>query len=96
MARYRIEFMQEEWSEYVDGDAVDNLHDMFDALIDLVYVALGTAYLHGFDFDEGWARVHAANMKKVRAETDEQSKRGTSYDVVKPDGWEPPDLSDLV
>jgi predicted HAD superfamily Cof-like phosphohydrolase len=68
----------------------------FDALIDLVYVALGTAYLHRFPFNEGWARVQAANMKKVRAARAEESKRKTVFDVVKPEGWEPPKLDDLL
>lgn len=73
-----------------------SLEDQFDALIDLVYVALGTAYLQGFDFNAGWKRVHEANMKKVRAATAVDSKRGSTYDVVKPDGWQAPDLKDLV
>jgi len=73
-----------------------SLEKKFDALIDLVYVALGTAYLHGFDFEEGWRRVHEANMKKVRALRSEDSLRGSVYDVVKPPGWTAPDLSDLV
>lgn len=73
-----------------------NLELQFDALIDLVYVALGTSYLHGTDFDEGWRRVHAANMSKVRAESASDSKRGSAFDVVKPRGWKPADLSDLV
>lgn len=72
------------------------LETQFDSLIDLVYVAIGTSYLHGVDFDEGWRRVHEANMKKVRVENASDSKRGSTYDVVKPRGWKPPDLSDLV
>jgi predicted HAD superfamily Cof-like phosphohydrolase len=68
----------------------------FDALIDLVYVALGTAYLHRFPFNDGWDRVQAANMAKVRAERKDQSKRGSAYDVVKPEGWKPPVLADLL
>jgi predicted HAD superfamily Cof-like phosphohydrolase len=68
----------------------------FDGLIDLVYVALGTAYLHGFPFDEGWKRVQAANMAKVRATSEEQSKRGSKLDVVKPPGWKAPSLEDLL
>lgn len=68
-----------------------------DALVDLVYVALGTAYVQGFDFDEAWRRVHEANMKKVRAQADgADSKRGSGYDVVKPPGWQPASLKDLV
>lgn len=72
------------------------LHDQFDALIDLIYVALGTAHLHGFRFREGWARVHRANMLKRRVTSAGDSKRGHIADVSKPPGWTPPDLSDLV
>ena len=72
------------------------LEGSLDALVDLVYVALGTAYLQGFDFAEAWRRVHEANMKKVRVERKEDSKRGSTFDVVKPEGWEPPSHTDLV
>lgn len=74
-----------------------DIEKQFDSLIDLVYVALGTSYLHGFDFDEGWRRVQAANMAKVRVESDlKGSARKSKFDVVKPRGWKPADLSDLV
>lgn len=72
------------------------LADQLDALVDLVYVALGTAYLHGFDFREAWRRVHEANMAKIRTERVEDSTRGSTYDVVKPKGWTPPSHDDLV
>lgn len=71
---------------------------MLDSLVDLSYVTDGTAYLHGFDFDEAYSRVHQANMQKVRvdSETLEGSVRKSKFDVVKPDGWQPADLEDLV
>ena len=73
------------------------LEAAFDALIDLQYILLGTAELHGFDrFDEGFARVHAANMAKERAARAEDSKHGSTYDIIKPEGWQPPVLADLV
>lgn len=72
------------------------LEKQLDALVDLVYVALGTAYLQGFDFDEAWRRVHAANMRKVRAVSASDSKRNSQYDVVKPSDWVPPSHADLV
>jgi predicted HAD superfamily Cof-like phosphohydrolase len=72
------------------------LENALDALVDLVYVALGTAYLHGFDFAEAWRRVHHANMQKIRVLREVDSKRGSIYDVVKPENFVPPDLSDLV
>lgn len=99
---FRVDFLDEELTEYISAYSMDSdykhqrLEQMFDALIDLVYVAMGTAYLHGFDFPEGWRRVHAANMAKVRAERASDSKRGTTFDVVKPEGWKSPDLLDLV
>jgi predicted HAD superfamily Cof-like phosphohydrolase len=70
-----------------------------DGLVDIVYVTIGTAVtFHGFDFREAWQRVHAANMEKVRAASasDARSKRKHACDVVKPEGWEPPYLRDLV
>lgn len=96
LAEFRKQFMFEEAIEYADACAINDKAEMFDALVDLVYVALGTAYLHGFDFGEGWKRVHEANMKKVRAKRVNESKRSTIYDVVKPEGWTPPDLTDMV
>lgn len=74
------------------------LEQQLDALVDLCYVALGTAYLQfGANvFDEAWKRVQKANMAKVRAEKKEDSKRNSTYDVVKPQGWLPPDHHDLV
>lgn len=78
------------------GRVTDSLAQCLDALVDTVYVALGNAHLHGFDFREAFRRVHAANMAKVRAARPEDSVRGTAFDVVKPPGWAPPDLKDLV
>ena len=66
------------------------------ALVDLVYVAIGTAHLHGFDFEEAWRRVHHANMQKIRTPNAEASTRGSKHDVIKPEGWEPPSHTDLV
>ena len=89
---FRIKFLMEEVEEYADAAYTGNREKMFDSLIDLVYVALGTAHLHGFNFAEGWARVHAANMTKMKG----PSERSALYDVIKPPGFVPPDLSDLV
>ena len=91
---FRREFLKEEFREYINAET---LHEKLDALVDLVYVALGTARLHGFDFDEAWRRVHQANMSKVRAQKDSDSKRGSAaFDVVKPPNFVPPYLKDLT
>ena len=93
---FRVDFMFEELHEYRLAHQQGNIVDQLDALVDLTYVVLGTAYLHGFDFNEAWRRVHAANMEKIRAASGFDSRRGSAYDVVKPEGWTAPDLSDLV
>lgn len=96
LLNFRVKFLEEELAEYKNAAINDDLEGQLDALVDLVYVAMGTAYIQGFNFREAWKRVHAANMRKVRAQDAAQSKRGHSSDVVKPPGWEAPDLSDLV
>jgi predicted HAD superfamily Cof-like phosphohydrolase len=89
LSEFRSRFLEEEILEY---RTALTLEGKFDALVDLVYVAIGTAHLHGFPFDEAWRRVHKANMSKVRG----ASERSASYDVVKPPNFVPPDLTDLV
>jgi len=79
-----------------DDEVAYNLEHALDALVDLTYVILGTAHLHGFDFKEAWRRVHEANMSKVRASNRAQSKRKSSADVIKPPGWTAPRLRTLV
>lgn len=96
IARRLIDNPHLQGSDQASGDFAMALEDSLDALVDLVYVALGTAYLHGFDFQEAWDRVHRANMAKVRAQSASESKRGTAYDIVKPEGWQPPRHTDLV
>ena len=88
--------LQEELNEIRASAINGNLEEYFDGLIDLVYVALGAAYLAGLPFDEGFRRVHQANMTKVRALRQEDSKRGSTYDIVKPAGFVAPTLTDLI
>ena len=94
---FRKKFMQEELDEFNRGLEEGDEAEMFDALLDLVYVAMGTAHLLGYPWQQGWEAVHAANMAKVRASKDgKDSKRGSSWDIVKPAGWTPPDIRSLV
>ena len=88
--------LQEELDEIRASAINGDLEEYFDGLIDLVYVALGAAYLAGLPFNEGFKRVHEANMTKVRALRQEDSKRGSTYDIVKPAGFVAPTLTDLI
>src|SRR5687768_5098031 len=82
----RIEFLQEELNEFKEGVEEQDLAKQADALVDLVYVALGTADMLGLPWDWLWADVQRANMAKERGIT----KRGHLVDMVKPEGWVPP------
>jgi len=91
LMQYRMKFLAEELEEfhvaYKDGEIIK----AFDALIDIVYVALGTAWMMNLPWEGGWSHVQAANMLKERAATADESKRGVEVDVVKPAGWIAPD-----
>ena len=93
MVRYRLKFMLEELDELARAAVKDDLVEMTDALVDLIYVAAGTGWLLNLPLEAAWAEVHHANMKKERAKTDGESKRGTKLDIIKPKGWVPPNLS---
>ena len=110
-ASFRHQFGIEELNEwYLNNDrALDArggkadyrhaLAEQLDAIVDQVYVTLGTAIMQGITEEmlaEAWDRVHAANMKKVRATSAEDSKRGSVLDIIKPLGWEAPNHLDLV
>lgn len=93
---FRLKFMQEELNEMKEGYEEGDLEMVADALVDLVYVVLGTAHFMGLPFEELFTEVHKANMTKIRAKVPSDSKRGTSLDIVKPVGWKTPDLLKIL
>lgn len=93
---FRIKFIEEELDEFIEACNNKNLELAFDALIDLTYVILGTAFIMGLPFNEGFKHVHECNLKKVRATCSSQSKRKSTLDVIKPEGWQAPNLSKFL
>lgn len=73
-----------------------DIHQAADALIDLSYVVRGTSLMMGLPWGKLWRTVHIANMAKVRAQKAEDSKRGSTLDIVKPAGWVAPDHSNAL
>lgn len=96
--RFREKFLEEELTEFVIACQSQDLANAADALVDLIYVALGTAHMMGIDFNAHWAEVQRANMAKERASGagDVRSKRKNALDVVKPEGWTPPDHGPII
>ena len=83
----RTRFLSEEVDEFTIAGMSGDMVGVADALADIVYVALGTAWQMGIPFQAIWDVVHSANMKKVRGIT----KRGNKHDAVKPEGWVGPE-----
>lgn len=85
----RMRFMHEELTEFVEASSTGDIVGVADALADIVYVALGTAYQMGLPFDDIWRAVQYANMQKIKGVT----KRGNAIDAVKPAGWVGPEAA---
>jgi predicted HAD superfamily Cof-like phosphohydrolase len=112
VAEFRLRFMIEELQEIARGygyamnvdlsrtgdDGPQDLPAVADGLVDLVYVALGTAHFHRLPWGALFAEVQRANMSKERASSagDARSTRGHSLDVVKPEGFRPPDITGVL
>lgn len=93
---YRLKFLTEEMSEIVKGYYERDIHQVADGLIDLVYVAMGTAVMMGLPWEKLWDEVQRANMSKVRTPSAKASKRGNAFDVIKPEGWKQPDFTQYL
>lgn len=83
----RSKFLDEELEEFIKAGITGDMVGVADALADIVYVALGTAWQMGLPFQSIWDLVHSANMKKRRGIT----KRGNINDAVKPENWVGPE-----
>lgn len=103
---FRLGFLLEELAELCDGYGLElswelhvapmfkgqqDLPKIADALVDLVYVALGTTHCHHLPWKALFKDVQRANISKQRAARDgSDSARGSSFDVVKPKNWQGP------
>ena len=82
----RAKWMNEEVAEFL---IADNIYEQADAMIDLMYFALGTMVEMGLEADELFAIVQQANMAKLwpDGKPHYNPKDGK---VIKPEGWEDP------
>lgn len=88
---FRTKFLIEELEEFINAHRKGDMENAADSLVDLVWVAMGTAHVMGLPWKRLWSEVRRANMAKERATHAGQSKRGSALDVIKPEGWIAPD-----
>ena len=85
LAAHRQVLLEEEVAEVAEASAAGRLVDIAHELADVVYIAYGTALVHGIDLDAVLAEIHRANMSKLgpdgRPELREDGKvlKGASY-----------------
>jgi len=78
-------------------EAIDK-HDneaIFDALLDIIYVAAGAGIAANFPMAAGWDQVQLANRRKLNPSTG-RLERDANGKVKKPPGWRPPNLKRLL
>jgi predicted HAD superfamily Cof-like phosphohydrolase len=95
LVNFRTSFLMEELAEYTQAITKKDDAGALDALVDIVYIALGTAWLFNLPFEKAWKEVQTANMKKIRAKS-KSKKRGTAFDVIKPKGWKAPNITRCI
>ena len=95
LVNFRTSFLMEELAEYTNAITKKDAAGALDALVDIVYIALGTAWLFNLPFEKAWKEVQKANMSKIRAKS-KSKKRGTTFDVIKPKNWKAPDIEQII
>ena len=87
--------IEEEWKEL--NVAINNVDkvETLDALVDIVVVTIGALHSMGADVEGAWKEVMSTNFAKIDKETGKVRKREDGK-VLKPTGWEPPNLKPFV
>ena len=91
----RIKLLKEEVEEYAEAARTGDLVEVLDALADIGYILAGTIINHGMQhiYDDAFNEVHRSNMAKL---VDGKVLRREDGKVMKPEGWQPPNLAQFL
>ncbi len=90
----RRNILAEEYEEYLEGEANNDLVEIADALIDMIYIAYGTGVAYGLPMDELFNEVHRSNMSKLGA--DGKPVYREDGKVLKGPNYSPPNLAAII
>jgi len=95
MIELRIKLLREEVEEYAEAARAGDMVEVLDALADIGYILAGTIINHGMQhiYDDAFNEVHRSNMAKL---VDGKVIRRDDGKVLKPEGWQPPQLSQFL
>lgn len=90
----RKSLLKEEYEEYLEAEAEDDLVETSDALTDMLVIILGTALVYGIDIGACFNEVMNTNDAKM-------DKDGTIHyhengKVKKPKNWKAPNIKDVM
>ncbi|MCL6731437.1 MazG nucleotide pyrophosphohydrolase domain-containing protein [Streptomyces neyagawaensis] len=94
LAAHRGELLAEEAAEVAEVAVGGPLDRLAHELADVVYVAYGTALVHGIDLDAVIAEIHRSNMTKLGP--DGRVARRADGKVLKGDHYRAPDIAAVL
>ena len=97
-AQYKLycDLIDEEYNdEFKQALAANDRVEQLDALIDILVVTIGALHSGGFDVEGAWKEVMKTNFAKIDKDTGKVRKREDGK-VLKPIGWEPPELKQFI
>lgn len=89
----RKRLLTEEFKEYIIGEDNNDLENVAKELADIIYIVCGTAVSYGIPLDKVFAEVHRSNMDKL---VDGKVIYRDDGKVLKPDGWQPPNIKQFI
>jgi len=89
------DLISEEFGELCEAEVAENEVEEFDAVLDLIVVLIGYGLSRGWPMNEGWAEVMRSNMAKIDPYSGTVRRREDGK-ILKPEGWTPPNLADLI
>ena len=88
IAKNRYKWMKEEIDEFIEATEAEDLYEQVDAMIDVMYFALGTLVQLGVSPAEVFKVVQDANMSKLWEDGKPRFKDDGK--VMKPSTWQDP------
>ena len=86
--------LQEALAKWLAHPSFENLVEILDGAVDSVYVIYQLCNTMGLPFDAGFIEVQRSNMAKLQP--DGTVRRREDGKVLKPEGWKPPNLWDIL
>lgn len=92
--KLRLDLLEEEFNEYKEAERNGDIVGVADALADMLYIICGTAHAYNIPILDVFNEVHKTNMEKVGS--DGKVKRREDGKILKPEGWQPPQLKKII